>query len=115
MKRYSFADAFLLPRPFRPYSKAGFPSKLGEYLLAGKPVISTATGDIPLYLEDGVSAYLVENDSSEAFSDKILRCVKDSDSLKVGMMGREVALDSFSIEATSKRLRSFFMELGYYE
>lgn len=115
IEKFRYADAFLLPRPFRAYSKAGFPSKLGEYLATGKPVITTATGDIPLYLEDGTSAYLVHDSSSESFSEKVIQCIMDSTSGKVGLAGRQVAEDSFSIEASATRIRSFFQEHDYFE
>lgn len=115
MKRYCTADAFLLPRPFRLYSRAGFPTKLGEYLITGNPVITTATGDIPLYLEDGVSAYLVNDSSSDSFAERVVQCIIDSNSSEVGERGRQVAQESFSIEASARRIKSFFQENNYYE
>ena len=51
------AHVLVLPRAAGVFSQAGLANKLGEYLVSGRPVVVTATGDVPLYLEDGVSAY----------------------------------------------------------
>ncbi|NOQ22423.1 MAG: glycosyltransferase [Candidatus Aegiribacteria sp.] len=112
ISHYQNAHAFLLPRPFRLYSQAGFPSKLGEYLATGKPVITTGTGDIPMYLEDGVSAYIVMDDSPEAFAKKTVKAVSHSKAYDIGQMGAKVAKENFSIEATAQRIESFFRGLN---
>ena len=107
-KYYDQADVFLLPRPNRDYSKAGFPSKLGEYLMTGKPVVAYPTGDIALYLKDNVSAYLVENEDLGSFGKRIVEAIKDLHSSAVGEQGAKVAVNSFSIEATAGRIKKFF-------
>ena len=50
-------------RPNRRSSNAGFPTKLGEYLSAGTPVITNNTGDISDIVANGVNGYLI-NDAS---------------------------------------------------
>lgn len=112
ISHYHEAHAFLLPRPFRPYSQAGFPSKLGEYLATGKPVITTGTGDIPMYLEDGISAYVVMDDSPEAFANRTVEAVGHSKAYDIGQKGAKIAKKSFSIEATARRIESFFKSLN---
>lgn len=108
LKHYGKADAFLLPRPFRDYSKAGFPTKLGEYLATGKPVIAFGTGDLPLYLDDGVSAYLVMDESIGKFAEKIIEVIQDNSSNAVGNRGANTAEKEFSIPATAARIQTFF-------
>lgn len=110
LSRYAGADAFLLPRPFREYSAAGFPTKLGEYLACGKPVIAYGTGDIPLYLVDGESAYLVSTDAPGFFAETIIRAIIDSSSGTIGQKGADVAEKHFSIHAASRRIKKFFMD-----
>ena len=46
------ANAFLMPLWNDRRSETRFPTKMGLYLAAGKPIISTAVGEIPHYLED---------------------------------------------------------------
>ena len=55
------AGAFALPREDALFSRAGFATKLGEYLASGRPVIASATGDVELYLKDDVDAFLVHD------------------------------------------------------
>ena len=54
------AEVLVLPRAAGLFSQAGLANKLGEYLASGRPVVVTATGDVGLYLDDGVDAYLVD-------------------------------------------------------
>lgn len=108
---YREVDALLLPRPFREYSQAGFPTKLGEYLATSKPVIAYSTGDIPLYLRDGISAYLVDNDKVGSFAKRMIEAIVDQNALNIGKNGALVARNSFSIEATAKRIGAFFKNL----
>ena len=110
VQQYSIADAFVLPRPFREYSRAGFPTKLGEYLATGKPVVTTATGDIPVYLKDQHSAYLVEDSTPRSFAEKVIQAIADSSAKRVGLNGAKVAHEHFSIKASAERIASFFNE-----
>jgi len=113
IQQYGMADAFVLPRPFREYSRAGFPTKLGEYLATGKPVITTETGDIPLYLNDLQSAYLVKESTADSFAAKTIQAITHPSAREIGLTGAKVAHEHFSIEASAKRIDSFFGE--YYE
>jgi glycosyltransferase involved in cell wall biosynthesis len=109
LKHYAGSDMFLLPRPYEAYSLAGFPSKLGEYLASGKPVVTTGTGDIPMYLEDGHTAYIVDMDNESAFSEKIATAIEDDRSNEIGAAGAEAAEKYFSIQATTRRISNFFV------
>ena len=59
------ADFQLFIRPDRKSSNAGFPTKLGESMAVGTPVISNLTGDIGLYLNDGYNGYIVEGNTPQ--------------------------------------------------
>lgn len=65
------AKVLALSRPPGIVADAGFPSKLTEYLAAGKPVVVTTVGEIPKYLTDGQDAFLSKPGSVEAFSEKL--------------------------------------------
>lgn len=106
-------DILILPRPFTLTSKAGFPSKLAEYLALEKPVVVTATGDIPLYLNDGISAYLVYSDSPDEFADKVLQAMENPDEAKrIAQKGRKVAEESFSLPVIGKSLCKYIDKLN---
>jgi len=87
------------------YAHAGFPFKLGEYLATGKPTVASRVGDVGVFLEDQVSAFLVEPGSTEAII-KALRFVINSPECarSVGERGRKVAEQYFDAKRVGARL-----------
>lgn len=61
----------LLTTPLR-YTSGGFPTKLGEYMLSGVPIVATSTGEIPLFLEHDKDIFLVEPGNPNEISNWIL-------------------------------------------
>lgn len=57
------ADYTVLLRPDAAYANAGFPTKFGESMVLGVPVIANLTSDLGTYLHDGVEGYVVPDDS----------------------------------------------------
>jgi len=94
--RLCACSALALPRASGLFSSAGFPSKLGEYLATGRPVVVTATGDIAEYVRAGVDAFVVPPDDPTAFRAALERAVYDPAAEAVGRSGREVAQRMFS-------------------
>ncbi|HQH49996.1 MAG TPA: glycosyltransferase [Candidatus Cloacimonadota bacterium] len=83
------AYCLALARPNNIQARYGFPTKLGEYLASAKPVVVTKTGDIPLFLIDGVNAYLSEPDNVNSFAAKLRECLDDPDRARdIGVEGR---------------------------
>ncbi len=104
----SEADVLLLPRSRGEFSTAGFPNKLGEYLASGRPVVSTIVGDIPKYLSNGKSAFLVEPDDNGAFAAAVVRVLSSPDAgASVGAEGRRVAERALRADVVAERLVSF--------
>jgi glycosyltransferase involved in cell wall biosynthesis len=105
--------AFALPRARGLFSTAGFPTKLGEYLASGRPVIVTATGDIPLFVRDGVDAFLVPPDDPGAFAARLTDMFADPVAAhSIGLRGRETARQHFDVEFQCRRLATFLTGLG---
>lgn len=65
------AKILALARPSSLQASGGFPTKLGEYLATGNPVVITAVGDIPRYLHNGDNAFVVEPDDNSSFADAL--------------------------------------------
>jgi glycosyltransferase involved in cell wall biosynthesis len=106
------AGVLALLRSSGTFSKAGFPTKLAEYLATGMPVVVTSVGDIPLYLKDRVSAYLVPPDNPEAFAQKLDEVLSNYDlALQVGQRGREVAVQEFDYRSNGRRIVEFIEAL----
>ena len=94
-----------LARPNNLQAKNGFPTKLGEYLLTGNPVVVTNVGDISLFLKDGENALLAEPDNIQEFADKLCWALEHyQESLKIGAKGRETALSNFNSNLESQKI-----------
>ena len=75
------ADFGIFIRPKRLSSEAGFPTKLGEYLAAGMPVITNDTGDISLVVQNGENGFIVRENTADCIAsvfDKIAALPADA-------------------------------------
>ena len=98
------SDLLVLARPDNIQAKAGFPTKLGEYLACAKPVVITITGEISKYLKDNESAYLSKPDDINDFAQKINYALSDQNSESIGKKGYEVANNNFNYRLYGKKL-----------
>lgn len=98
------ARALALARPSSLQSTGGFPTKLGEYLATGNPVVVTAVGDIPQYLNES-NAFVVEPDNNSAFAEALIKLFADYEKAKeVGLRGLKLSQTVFSAKVQSQRL-----------
>lgn len=72
------AQINILARPNSRQAQGGFPTKLGEYLAAGKPIIVTKVGDIPKYLNEDEVFYISSENIYEELKDKIIKVLENS-------------------------------------
>lgn len=101
------AKALALARPSSLQSTGGFPTKLGEYLATGNPVVVTGVGDIPQYL-NATNAFVVEPDNNKAFADALTFVFSDYERAKeIGQKGQELAQTVFSSKVQSQRLYDY--------
>lgn len=106
------ATILALARPSSLQTKGGFPTKLGEYLATGNPVVITKVGEIPYYLKDGNNAFLVKPNNVEAFAEKLKFVLNNPElALNVGMEGKELAKNEFNYKVQSLKLIKFLSEL----
>jgi glycosyltransferase involved in cell wall biosynthesis len=91
------ASLLVLSRPKSLQAQGGFPTKLGEYLVTGNPVVVTKVGEIEDYLTDGYDSYLAEADSVDSFSEKMIDALNNIEqSRMIGLKGKENALKNFN-------------------
>jgi glycosyltransferase involved in cell wall biosynthesis len=110
---YGGAVALLAPLADDARSAARFPSKIGEYLATGRPVISTEVGDVPRYLRDGVSAYLAAPGDRRSFAAKMREVLSRPDqAARIGSRGRSVAEEAFDYRRHSAGLLEFVREVS---
>ena len=99
------SDVLALARPNNKQASSGFPSKLGEYLCTGNPVVITNTGEIENFIIDGISGYLVKAESEYLFYEKLKYVYENYDKAKeVGSQGIKVAHKYFSSLSASIKI-----------
>jgi glycosyltransferase involved in cell wall biosynthesis len=84
VKKYlSECKILVITRPSTIQTKAGFPTKLGEYFAIRKPILLTKFGDIERYFEDAVDIILAECGNPESIAKQIKWMIKNSEALNV--------------------------------
>jgi len=102
-----------LARPSSFIADAGFPSKLTEYLASGKPTVVTRVGEIPYYLKDHDTAFLVDPDDIGAFAGKLEFVLNNyRTSLEVAERGKKLTRSVFNYNIQVLRLMDFLKGLG---
>lgn len=102
------ASVLALSRPESHQAEGGFPTKLGEYLAAEKPVCVTKVGEIPNYLEDNVSAFMALPGDVDSFADALDRALSDPlKAKKIAIAGRLVAEKEFNSDIQAINLSNF--------
>jgi glycosyltransferase involved in cell wall biosynthesis len=100
------SDVLLLPRADNKSERANYPARLGDYMAAGRPIVTTAIGEsekVILNNKCGLSAK--PNDSME-FSAKILKLLNNPQLREeMGRRGRKVAERALSWEIITKQLQ----------
>ncbi len=91
------SDILFIPEQGKETANAGFPGKTAEYLLSGKPVISTNFSDLSQYLINGENAFISEIGDSETYKNNLKQLIYDKNlRKKIGNSGRELAINNFS-------------------
>jgi glycosyltransferase involved in cell wall biosynthesis len=72
-----------ITRPSTLQTKAGFPTKLGEYLSLERPVLSTDFGDIKTYFEDGIDIVIAECGNPKSIAQKIKWMTQNNQDLEM--------------------------------
>jgi glycosyltransferase involved in cell wall biosynthesis len=102
------ATILALARPASLQADYGFPSKLGEYLATGNPVVVTDVGEISLFLQDGKSAFIAQPGNATAFAKKMEYILENPNIAKeVGLNGQRVAYEKFDYSVQGKKIIEF--------
>ena len=106
------ARILVLPRPDSHQAQAGFPTKLGEYLCTGNPVVATRVGELSDYLTDRKNVYLVTPGNTRELSDVLCEILNNyEEACAVGRAGMNVAAENFECCVQAKRIELYLREL----
>jgi glycosyltransferase involved in cell wall biosynthesis len=113
LQTYRQAAGLLIPLHDDLRSRARFPTKIGEYLASGRPVVTCGVGEIGRFLRDGVSAYVAPADDEAAFAARMLAVLGDEvQAAAIGRAGREVAAHAFAYRAQGPVLHALIVRLA---
>ena len=105
--RYLQNATGLMITPPKNFTSGGFPTKLGEYLASGTPVIITKVSEISNYLSSD-NAFLVEpGDTEEIYSKMALIVEKPNLSNTVGENGKMIAESIFGAKNYITKMENF--------
>ncbi len=111
LREYTAASVLAIPLFDDIRSQARFPTKLGEYLASGRPVVTNRVGEIPHFLEAGVSACITEPGDIPAYAEAICRLLGNPTiGHAMGRAGRQVALKEFHYANYGAQLCDFFVK-----
>jgi glycosyltransferase involved in cell wall biosynthesis len=104
------AHVFLVCRTKSVFARYGFPWKLGEYALTGKPVVATNVGDIESVFGDRESIFLAEPEDPDSIAKTLIEVLSNYENAEaVGSRGRDIALNRLNYLTETQRI-SFFIK-----
>jgi glycosyltransferase involved in cell wall biosynthesis len=99
----------IINKPVNPQNQYNFPTKLGEFLSFGIPVIASSTGEMGAFLKDKETAFIVSPNDADAISEKILYLLHNPDEAnRVGNAGKTLAEKEFYFMNHAQKLTDFF-------
>ena len=94
-----------LARPDNLQAKYGFATKIGEYLMTGRPAVLTRVGAVEDFLKDKHDCILAEPDNVDDFAEKLLWTIDNYEEAEnIGKRGRETALGCFNSEIEAEKI-----------
>ncbi len=101
-------DIFVIPHKDVEVNKFNFPSKIIEYMWAGKAIISTNVGQAPYVFEQGKTAILIQSDNEAALSKAITDLLLDGEKIReLGANARKYYEENFTEEANKSKIAQF--------
>jgi glycosyltransferase involved in cell wall biosynthesis len=80
------------------------PIAVWEAMSMAKPVVSTDVGDVPLYVRDGLSGFIVKVDDAEALAERVERLVDNKElRQQFGVQVREIAVEQLDVTQCAER------------
>lgn len=113
LKLFRDASALVIPLFDDLRSRARFPTKIGEYLVSARPVVTTSVGEIERLFLDGETAYVCPPGDAAALGAKLVDVLDDPQrAAAVGAAGRRLAEAAFQYSLQGPRLLHFIESLA---
>jgi len=97
-----------ITRPDTIQTRAGFPTKLGEYFSLKKPVLATRFGDMERYFSDGIDIIYAECSDPVSIADRIELILDNSEKMTgITQRGHETAKQLLEFNTCMNRILQF--------
>ncbi|MBT8579358.1 glycosyltransferase family 4 protein [Polynucleobacter paneuropaeus] len=107
------ADVLLLPMDDDPVEHARFPMRFGDYLLAGRPIISNAVGEIRKFIEDYQVGIVTSIKNEIEFSESVINLIADPVLAEtMGKRAMELACNEMAHKNQCKIIKEIIKEVG---
>jgi glycosyltransferase involved in cell wall biosynthesis len=107
------AAGLLLPMWDDDRSRTRFPTKLGLYAAAGRPIVSCAVGEIAQFLENNVNALFFPPGDARALAERLRRLLTEPElSERLGATVRRNIAPQFDYRTHGPRLATWYRALG---
>lgn len=108
-EKIAAADFTVLLRPNKRYANAGFPTKVGESMACGTPVIANITSDLGKYILDGKTGIVCRDETPEACAEAFRRALAMTAEERSAMRRAtlEMADAAFNYRAYAEAVRVF--------
>lgn len=94
-------------------SIARMPTKIAEYLLTGRPVVTTDFGEVSAHFTSGKNAFLCPPEDAQAFAEAIRQSIDDPEMANaIGANGRMLAEQAFDFRVYVQPIRRLVSFLG---
>ena len=109
-KYYSLADAMLVTLTKDPFISMTLPGKVQTYMAAGKPIIASADGEIPLVLREAECGYCAPAEDPEGLAKAVTCFLERGKWEELGKNAREYYQSHFTRERFMNALEQILQE-----
>ena len=93
-------------------AEGGFPTKMGEYMMTGVPMIVTDVGEITHYVTDKKDCYIVSPESPHEYAETLRYALTHKDESKqMAMRAYEKAYHNYSSKKVAEGLVGFLRRI----
>ncbi|EKD49338.1 MAG: hypothetical protein ACD_63C00179G0005 [uncultured bacterium] len=107
------SDALVLPMDNDPIEYARFPIRFGDYLCAGRPIVSNAVGEVKRYMNEYDCGLASAYDDIDGLADNINKVLNDNELAgKLGKSARFVAENKLQWQLIAEKMNNVYKSLN---